>query len=595
MNKFYAAIHRGGAIVAAAIALFLFAGATDSPEVYLAEKTGKAKTHKPIKKNEQKEEKKKEYPTKIVETKKEEKSDSNASATQTPDSEKKIETVDSDGRKDGEKNEEHALVCDDIEDKDEKADCLKKAELQKELPTEITPETLAKYIKAGEEELLKDHKGVKKGALLATADGKTLYAENENEAFIPASNTKAVTAAAALYYLGPTYTFKTGFYTKPKSEKESGATADMYVKAGGDPALYKENLFTIARELRHRGIIRIEGNLVFDLSMFGVCGDIKGSDFEKNDQAYRSKVCAFSSDFNVVTIYARPAKKAAQPAFIEVEPNAPNYISVKNNVKTVAKGKVKPLIISVSVSGGKMSVEARGELPVGAETKVVYRRAPDPFAFASESLKASLEAAGIKVTGKILKKALPKDAELVYQYESPPLWKIAGDFVKESNNFMTDQTLLTVAAEKLGAPATFEKSAQILTGFLKEAGIADDKIYLENGSGLTENNKLTPSANVALLRFILGRPDVYPEFITALCVAGKDGTLKRRFDSLDDNHLIRAKTGTLEGAISLSGYAMSKNGKVSIFAIYLNDCDKKKRKMCRMYVDYVANLLTKLK
>jgi D-alanyl-D-alanine carboxypeptidase/D-alanyl-D-alanine-endopeptidase (penicillin-binding protein 4) len=160
---------------------------------------------------------------------------------------------------------------------------------------------------------------------------------------------------------------------------------------------------------------------------------------------------------------------------------------------------------------------------------------------------------------------------------------------------MTDQTLLSVAAEKLGAPATFEKSAQILADFLKEAGVNDEKVSLENGSGLTENNKLTPSANVALLRFILGRPDVYPEFITALCVAGKDGTLKRRFDSLDGDYMIRAKTGTLEGAISLSGYAMSKNGKVSIFAIYLNDCDKKKRKMCRLYVDYVASLLTKLK
>jgi D-alanyl-D-alanine carboxypeptidase len=146
--------------------------------------------------------------------------------------------------------------------------------------------------------------------------------------------------------------------------------------------------------------------------MFGVCGDIKGSDFEKNDQAYRSKVCAFSTDFNVVSIYARPAKKASQPAFIEVEPNVPNYIQIRNNVKTVGKGKVKPLAISVSVSGGKLYIDAKGEISVGAETKIIYRRAPDPFAFASESLKASLEAAGIKVTGKILKKRFRKTPSL---------------------------------------------------------------------------------------------------------------------------------------------------------------------------------------
>ncbi len=578
-SRFY----RGLNLLVAAAALALLLGASDADGFFVAEKSGKVKNIKPIKKNE------------INEIKEEKKKEEPQNAGEGSDDEKKLETAESDGKKEEEKNDESAPACDDLENIGEKADCLKKAELHKNAPAEITPQTLAKYIQAGQELLLKDQNDVKKGALLTTADGKTLYAENENEAFVPASNTKAITAAAALYYLGPTHTFKTGFYVKPNNEKESGAAADLYVKAGGDPALYKENLFAIARELRHRGITKIEGNLVFDLSMFGVCGDIKGSDFEKNDQAYRSKVCAFSTDFNVVSIYARPAKKASQPAFIEVEPNVPNYIQIRNNVKTVGKGKVKPLAISVSVSGGKLYIDAKGEISVGAETKIIYRRAPDPFAFASESLKASLEAAGIKVTGKILKKALPKDAKLVYQYESPPLWKIAGDFLKESNNFMTDQTLLSVAAEKLGAPATFEKSAQILADFLKEAGVNDEKVSLENGSGLTENNKLTPSANVALLRFILGRPDVYPEFITALCVAGKDGTLKRRFDSLDGDYMIRAKTGTLEGAISLSGYAMSKNGKVSIFAIYLNDCDKKKRKMCRLYVDYVASLLTKLK
>jgi D-alanyl-D-alanine carboxypeptidase/D-alanyl-D-alanine-endopeptidase (penicillin-binding protein 4) len=140
---------------------------------------------------------------------------------------------------------------------------------------------------------------------------------------------------------------------------------------------------------------------------------------------------------------------------------------------------------------------------------------------------------------------------------------------KSSNNFIAEQILKTLGAEKKGPPGTWRKGVEAVEDFLAEAGIPRGSYVMRNGSGLNDANRFSARQTVTLLREMWRRFPVMADFLAALPVAGKDGTTRWRMESTEGR--LRAKTGTLEGVTSLSGYVETAGRERLVFSILVND------------------------
>jgi len=128
--------------------------------------------------------------------------------------------------------------------------------------------------------------------------------------------------------------------------------------------------------------------------------------------------------------------------------------------------------------------------------------------------------------------------------------------------------LRTLGAEFRGV-GTNEAGLQAVKAFLVEAGIDSEKIKLDDGCGLSRENFLTPRFQTSLLEYLFKRP-YFNLFFNTLAVSGTDGTLKNRLAALDVKGSVHAKTGTLNGVTTLSGYITTQSGKNLVFSIFAN-------------------------
>jgi D-alanyl-D-alanine carboxypeptidase/D-alanyl-D-alanine-endopeptidase (penicillin-binding protein 4) len=221
-------------------------------------------------------------------------------------------------------------------------------------------------------------------------------------------------------------------------------------------------------------------------------------------------------------------------------------------------------------------------------------------------LRASLAQRGIVVAGKSLTLSAPTYASgataptptgliEIATMQSPPLSVIAAQTLKPSQNLYTELILRTLGRVVAPAPSTNashtseDAGLEILKSFLKDAGINSGGLVLTDGSGLSRNDMVTAEASVQLLTY-MSRHRYASSFREALPIAGVDGTLRNRMRGTVAENNIRAKTGTLSSAASLSGYLTTEAGENVVFSIMVNNfaVDTDVRAIC---IDPIAVLL----
>jgi D-alanyl-D-alanine carboxypeptidase/D-alanyl-D-alanine-endopeptidase (penicillin-binding protein 4) len=158
--------------------------------------------------------------------------------------------------------------------------------------------------------------------------------------------------------------------------------------------------------------------------------------------------------------------------------------------------------------------------------------------------------------------------------ESPPMSDLVREVMKPSQNLYTDLLLAQVGEQRRPTGASAEATSEELgitelNKFLGEVGIKSGEVLFEEGSGLSRNNLATPNATVALLQF-MSRHKYAEAFLQALPVAGVDGTLRNRMKGTPAAGNVRAKTGSLLWAASLSGYVTTAAGEHLVFSAMLN-------------------------
>lgn len=430
--------------------------------------------------------------------------------------------------------------------------------------------------------------GARTGVAVVSLDtGELIFAKDADELLNPASNVKLYTTAAALARLGPQYRFETEFLVEPAPGGSRVRT--LYVRGKGDPTLVNERLWAIAGDLAHRGLSAVTGDLVVDDDWFDAEREGPGFDQEPGDRSYLAPAGALSLNFNTVVIHVAPGGRVGEKGRVELEP-ASDFFEVENRTTTVAARARRRVAASSSPAGGRQRIAVEGRLPLGGRAQTFVRKIDSPPLYFGHTLKRMLQLRGVKVAGKVRRGAVPATAQLLHLAESEPLGEVTRRLNKTSNNFMAEQVLKTLGAEARGPPGTWPKGVEATEEFLADVGIPRGSYLMKNGSGLNDANRFSARQTTTLLREMWRRFPLMAEFVAGLPVAGRDGTIRWRMEGPEAAGKVRAKTGTLESTVSLSGYVETAARQRLAFAVVVNDFPGKSAAVVRA-VDAVGTAL----
>ena len=172
--------------------------------------------------------------------------------------------------------------------------------------------------------------------------------------------------------------------------------------------------------------------------------------------------------------------------------------------------------------------------------------------------------------GGVREGATPPGAQLLLGYRSQPLADTVRDINKFSNNLMARELFLDFGAIVSGAPATLEKSISAAKQALTLSGISLPELVLENGSGLSRNERIS-ARGMGRLLLAAQRSAVTPEFVASLPIVALDGTMKKRLVDAQIAGHAHIKTGTLNGARALAGYVLDNRGRTMIVVCIINN------------------------
>lgn len=403
-------------------------------------------------------------------------------------------------------------------------------------------------------------------------DGSTVFGQGDGELLNPASNVKLFTAAAALTKLGPDYRFETEFLVEPTfKESRDGKANVLYVRGKGDPTMTTEKLYASVSELIHAGLKEV-GDIVVDESWFDTEREPPGFDQESGDRSYLAPPGALSLNWNSVGVYLRPGDSLGSKASAEVEPDS-EYFNVDSQVLTGSKTQRRFTVSSaLDKDRQHQKLEVRGYVPIDKLTWSVWKKIDQPALYFGYTLKALLKERGVKVKGRVRLANAPGSARPLHVAQSDTLDIVLKRLNKLSSNFVAEMLIKTMGAEVKGAPGTTEKGIAVVEEFLeKDVGLTRGSYIMRNGSGLNDTNRFSSSQVNRLLRVMWDRFPSAPEYMSALGIAGKDGTIKYRFEGTDAVGRLRAKTGTLENVSALSGYVQAVGGERFVFSFLVND------------------------
>lgn len=398
---------------------------------------------------------------------------------------------------------------------------------------------------------------------------RTVLDLNAHSPLIPASVTKLVTAAAVLRHIPLGTRFETRLLSAAPVEGAVLA-GDLIMEGRGDPSLVSETLWLLANELASTGIRVIAGDILVDDSYFDDNYLDASRDTRRSDHAYDAPVGALSFNWNAVALTVSPGPAAGDPAQVKVEPDSP-YVRVRNTASTVAGNGIDKLVVSRIPGTEGDTLAVSGEIGVSASPFEGYRNITDPARWSGENLKLYLGYRGIEVKGEVRKGRPAAESRLLAQMEGRQVQQLVTDMNKVSSNFIAEMLTKQLAARRTpDTPATLAAGTSVLEDYLAGLGIDRREFVLKNPSGLTRMNRLSAAALVAMLDDMASDFRIASEFIASLPIAGIDGTLEERMVDSPAHGWLRAKTGYIDGVVSLAGYAGSAGGERYTFAFIYN-------------------------
>lgn len=397
---------------------------------------------------------------------------------------------------------------------------------------------------------------------------KALLSVNQGLAFAPASTMKLVTTDAALELLGPTFTWKTQAYVTGNVAGDV-LTGNLIFKGSGDPKLVTENFWLFLRQIRAAGIREIRGKVLLDRSAF----EAIPYDPEKFDgdpvKPYNAVPDALLLNYQSLRFQFIPVSANGTPT-VAVDPPLLNYDIAGPLWSNDDCGDWQSRLgMNIGVAGVRFT--GRFSIACGDKSWYVRPYQMTPNQYFSAVFKKMWADVGGQFSGEVTDGVTPPDARLVAVWESPALAEVIRDINKFSNNVMARQLLLTLAsnAGDANAPANAGRGAQAIQAWLQNKGIAAPELVIENGSGLSRNERIAPASMANLLQAAYWS-SLMPELIASLPLVGYDGTMRHRLTDQEVAGNAHIKTGTLNDVKAAAGYVSAQSGKRYIVVFFIN-------------------------
>lgn len=428
--------------------------------------------------------------------------------------------------------------------------------------------------------------------VMDTKTGEIISSYNAVKAMIPASTMKTVTTASALAILGENYRFNT--FLEYDGEISNGILdGNIYIKGTGDPMLgsdeVKENetpqvkkmealLSTFVSEIKKLGIKKIEGKIIGDDSFFGST-QLPPSTWQWNDLGnyYGSGASALNFHENLYYLYFKRSNTVgAGTSVSRVTPKMP-YVVYQNEVKVGKKGSGDNAYIYGAPNAFNRIV--RGTIPPGSSEFKIKGSIPNPAYFAAYSLMSKLEASNIKtkkiattqLEEKRAKIASTKNRTTIYTYRSPKLKAICERANEKSNNLYCE-SLLKAIGQKVKNKGTTQDGIEAVLEFWEGRGFDTETFFMEDGSGLSARNAVSPFSMASLLSKVGRDENLFPIFYNTLAIGGQEGTVRYLFkNNKAVGSRLRIKSGSIRRVRAYCGYAKTRSGKVVAFSIMANN------------------------
>lgn len=403
-------------------------------------------------------------------------------------------------------------------------------------------------------------------ALWIAPVGKTTpqLALNEKKVMKPASVVKVVSTVAALDLLGPDYRWKTRWLSDGLPDK-NGTVFGLVFQGGGDPYYVIERLWLAAERLKNLGVRAVKGDIGVDRRLFSVASGESFSDGQKT-RSYNVQADAAQVSFRSVCMEITPmpeigvARIGTIPRLesFRVTREVPLTNGACNNWKKSLKARID-----------EKSVRFSGVFPASCGAKVWPVTLWKPDQFLTKVFSQVFSEVGIRWTGAVKPVGKTSSQRLtLLNEESEPLSRLTVLMNKFSNNPMADHLFLSLSfADGHGTerPASYTRSRDVLLTWLRNRGIDDKSLYIENGSGLSRKTRISAEALGRVISYSLTGPYA-AEFLSSLPIAGVDGTMRTR--SLTGSaHL---KTGRMDGVRSVAGVLRDRYGKDWVVVMLIN-------------------------
>lgn len=382
------------------------------------------------------------------------------------------------------------------------------------------------------------------GVLLS---GPQIFSRNSDEFFVPASNMKIITAAAALDRLGPDYRFGTKIEWQAIRPRDPSVITHFKLTGSGDPTWgmveFGSSLTSQIDELTdllyQKGVREIHGAIQLQESDSRWENKSIPHGWEQDDllECYGAQARSFNLAMGCGTYAVRSPAKGEW-----FEPGIPALVK-----QSIRSGPVTALAVSATDQGFLIS----GTFKTGDSARWFLLPVNDGKGWVLNLLTASLKKRGILLRPSEPSHSKGENHAIIYY--SPTLAEILKPMLKISLNLLAD-SLFKKMGERLGdhSPDLFVAGRYAVEEFLEKHSF-NSHFFFYDGSGLSRENQITPSGLFSLMEKFTHLP-FFPFIWDALSIAGVDGTLKGRMKGTSAENVLRGKTGTLDGVYNLSGY-----------------------------------------
>lgn len=403
--------------------------------------------------------------------------------------------------------------------------------------------------------------------LIVEADGRTAprLSHRADQPMNPASVMKLVTTTAALDLLGPAYTWRTPVWVD--GPVVNGVLqGNVIIQGQGDPKLVLERLWLLLRRLQGLGIHTIAGDILLDNRAF----EVPATDAAEFDgeplRPYNAAPAALLINFKSVVMTFAPdrltntARVQFDPPLWGVQLQTSVPLSPAKSGGNDSCGNYRA-VLKADFSN-PLSIRFNGHYAASCGEKTWPIAYADPASYNARAIEGLWRSMGGQLTGTVHPGTAPQEPA-TFELTSPTLAEVIRDINKFSNNVMAQQVFLTLG---LTTPATTESAREALHQWWQRRISATDTPSIDNGSGLSRQNRISAQQLGEVLKVAYASPTM-PELMSSLPVVGVDGTLKRSLASSASAHL---KTGSLKEVTAIAGYVHAASGKHYVLVVIVN-------------------------